>query len=101
MGWTDRQYLCYMQTALDMMPLQSAGAGEALYDTILSTLDRRNVLKKIEEFEARVTPNSASYVSVAMFPDETRWTSAYLLDDSVSQKYSSFFTSNNLIDTSL
>jgi choline dehydrogenase-like flavoprotein len=83
MDWTDNQYICYMQTALDMMPLQSAGCGETLYDTILSTLDKRNVLRTFDEFNAKITPNSASYVSIAMFPDETRWSSAYLLDDSI------------------
>lgn len=56
-----------------MMPLQSAGCGEKLYDTVLSTLDNRKVLHKFDEFNAKITPNSASYVSIAMFPDETRW----------------------------
>jgi len=88
MGWTSGQLSSYLQMALDMMPLQSAGCGEKFYDAVLETLGRTRTLKRVpgDEFKAKIVQNSAAYVSIAMWPDETRWTSAYLLEDGVRPK---------------
>lgn len=88
MNWSDSQYFHFMQTALNMIPLQSArneSESVSLYDTILSTWDRHGVLKRVkdDEFKAQIVHDSAAYVSIAMFPDETRWSSAYLLDNAI------------------
>jgi choline dehydrogenase-like flavoprotein len=88
MGWTSGQMTSYLQMALDLMPLQSAGCGEKFYDAVLQTLGRTGTLKRVDgdEFKAKIVQNAAAYVSIAMWPDETRWTSAYLLEDGVRPK---------------
>ena len=39
-----------------------------------------------DEYKTKVLYDTISYVSIAMYPDETRWTGAYLLDESIKPK---------------
>lgn len=80
MGWTTQELMSYYQIALDMMPLKSARYGERFFDAALQTLEQEKAIKTVDELEGRVLPGTAGYVSVAMFDDENRWTSAYLVD---------------------
>lgn len=88
MGWSLGRVNAYIQSALNMMPIQSAHRGERFYDAVLKTLGDAGILKRVpeNEYKGEIVPNSAAYVSIAMWPDETRWTSAYLLENPVRPK---------------
>lgn len=86
MNWSSEQMNMYLQTVLNMIPLQSAGEDEIFYNAVIDTLHTKKVLSRKDEYKGEITPNSIGYVSVAMFPDATRWTSAYLLHNSVRPK---------------
>ena len=85
MNWSRADFDMYLQTVLNMIPLQSAGTGhERFYDAIIDTLDQHSQIKKVNgdgDYKARILPNTAGYVSIAMFTDELRWSQAYLLED--------------------
>lgn len=82
MGWSKGTLDKYIKMALEMMPLNSSPGGEVFYDVMLDTLKTTNTLKGLpnNEYKAKHIVNSAGYVSIAMYPDETRWTSALLVD---------------------
>lgn len=95
MGWDNSgvRLMSHYQQALDMMPLQSASDSDSIlnlfsfsydfYDAVLQTLHGTNVLTRVQEYKGRIVPRSAGYVSIAMYMDETRWTSAYLMDPTI------------------
>ena len=85
MGWTKHKHDMYIQSVLDMIPIQSANCGEIFYDNVIQMLSDNNILNEVEdnEYKTKVLYDTISYVSIAMFPDETRWTGAYLLDKSI------------------
>lgn len=83
MGWPRERFDAYLQIALDMMPLvRSSAERERFSDAILDRLASTGTMKRTagDEFNAEIRGNRIGYCSVAMFPDETRWTSAYLVD---------------------
>jgi choline dehydrogenase-like flavoprotein len=86
MNWSSTEMNMYLQTVLNLIPLQSAGENEIFYDAILDTLHSKRILTSTPEYKGNIIPNSMGYVSLAMYPDETRWTSAYLLHDKVRPK---------------
>lgn len=87
MKWRPNEMAAYLQLALDMMPIRSARTCERFYDAALDTWSRTKTLvvpqNRERHFETQIVANSAAYVSLAMFGDETRWTSAWLIDDLV------------------
>lgn len=72
MNWDKNQLEMYLQTVLNTIPLQSANQNEVFYNAVI----RNAPLMRLpdNEFKANVVPNSIAYVSLAMFPDELRWT---------------------------
>lgn len=86
MGWTEDQILQYYQAALNIMPLTRAipeHTPEAFYEAVQKNLPADMLSVEHNEHKARVNVNSLAEVSVACYPNEVRWTSAYLLHDSV------------------
>lgn len=68
MKWTPEQFLKYMNTVIAMMPITTADCNEPFYTNVVNT----------------IPPSMApKFVDIAMYSDETRWTSAYLLDKRV------------------
>ena len=98
MGWTKDQHDIYIQMALDMIPIETASYGEKFYDAVINKLADDGILNKVDgdEYKAKVLYDTISYVSIAMYPDETRWTSAYLLDESVRPKNLTVLTNWNV-----
>ena len=88
MGWSVEEINMYFQSVLNMIPVQSAADNEKFYDEIIDKLAKTNTLKRLDndECKAQIVKDSVSYVSMAMFPDENRWTCAYLLHDSIRPK---------------
>jgi hypothetical protein len=88
MNWTINDINIYYQSVLNMIPIQTAGCQEKFYDEVIDSLDRAKILQTLpdNEYKASLISNSVSYVSIAMFPDESRWTCAYLLHDSIRPK---------------
>ena len=88
MGWTENEINVYFQSVLNMIPVQSAGCNERFYDEIIDKLSKSSNLNRLNDNEckAQIISDSVSYVSMAMFPDESRWTCAYLLHDSIRPK---------------
>lgn len=85
MGWTIDELNVYYQSVLNMIPIQSANCGERFYDEVIKTLSESKTLTN-ETGKVDIIGDSILYVSMAMFPDESRWTCAYLLDDSIRPK---------------
>jgi len=88
MGWTDEQVLAYYQAALNLMPISRSipkHAQESFYEAILSNLPKgiSNLAEEGNEHKTRLSLDSVAEFSVACYPNELRWTSAYLLHDSV------------------
>lgn len=88
MDWSPQEFDMYLQAALNMIPLQSAGDGEHFYDEVIRVLKENTSLETFynNDCKAQVRSESIAYASIAMFPDERRWTSAYLLHDSIRPK---------------
>ncbi len=88
MGWTEDQVLAYYQAALNLMPISPSipkHTPEPFYEAILSNLPQgiSNLGEEGNEHKTRVSLDSVAEFSVACYPNELRWTSAYLLHDSV------------------
>ena len=105
MKWSLDDFNMYIQAALDMMPLHTTAQNERFYDDVLKTLtdytedgarsetievrsrsESVEGLQSLQEYKAEIINDSIGYVSVAMYPDELRWTCAYLLHDSIRPK---------------
>ena len=86
MDWSLAKMNMYFQAALNMIPLQSTKGDEIFYNAVIDTLHTKKILSRKSEYMSEIVPDTIGYVSVAMFPDETRWTSAYLLHDDVRPK---------------
>jgi len=73
----------YIQTILNMIPIDStANFSERFFDEVIDTLARTNYLVH-HNYRSQIVRNSIGYAPIAIFPDETRWTSAYLMEDGV------------------
>jgi choline dehydrogenase-like flavoprotein len=89
MGWHRQEFDMYIQTALNMIPLQSASDGDKFYDKLIDTLDQNGIVKRIDvdnEYKAKILADTIGYVSIAMFPDESRWAGVFLLHPSICPK---------------
>lgn len=96
MGWTREQIDVYFQTVLDVIPLTRAVQegekarkdGEKFYDAVIDVLSHVSGMVRMtgDEFKAQTLRNAVGYVSVAMYKDETRWTSALLMQEGVRPK---------------
>lgn len=86
MGWSETQVLAYYQAALNLMPLSRSipeHTPEEFYEAVHRNLPEDMKRVHGDEHQARVNVNSIAEVSVACYPNELRWTSAYLLHDLV------------------
>lgn len=73
----------YIQTILNLIPIDSAASfSEKFFDEVIDTLSRNEKLIS-HNYKSQITPNSIGYAPIAIFPDETRWTSAYLMEDGI------------------
>jgi len=56
---------------------------EPFYDAIIDVLTNKTKTLTANNYDGHIVRNSVGYVTLAMYPDETRWTSAYLLEDPI------------------
>lgn len=85
MGWSEQRARSYYQAALNLMPIVPAipvDKPEAFYQALLEALpDGMRVPGDC--FDTEITKNALAITALASYPNELRWTSAYLLHDSV------------------
>lgn len=70
----------YYEYGLKLMPVASAGIdNELYYNSVVNALLKETFQEQLQQ-DCKVLPNSVGYVNLAMYPNETRWSSVYLLD---------------------
>ena len=88
MGWSDERITTYFQAALNLIPLVPSiptAKPERFYTAVMETLPAAGLTKRVkdDEYQTLIALNSISRSTLAVYLDELRWTSAYLLHESV------------------
>ena len=86
MGWSEERINAYYQAALNLMPITPsipAAEPEPFYQAMMDNLPEEMVKVPNNNHATRITVNSLAMSALAAYPNELRWTSAYLLHDSV------------------
>jgi hypothetical protein len=86
MGWSLERTNAYYQAALNLMPVTPAilaDQPEPFYAALLEALPGDMVRVPGHHHATRITEHSLALSGIAAYHDELRWTSAYLLHDSV------------------
>jgi hypothetical protein len=86
MGWSLERANGYYQAALNLIPVTvaiPANKPEPFYAALLDALPGDMVAVPGHHHNTRITERSLALSGIAAYHDELRWTSAYLLHDSV------------------
>lgn len=86
MGWDEERLYAYYQAALNLMPLTPAipaAEPEAFYNAVMAVAPAEMTQAPCDEHKTRITHNSIAQSTLAAYHNELRWTSAYLLHESV------------------
>lgn len=86
MGWTNERLQSYYQAALNLMPITPAiphDQPEAFYNALMAAVPPDQIRAEGDYHNTSVTQNSLAMAALAAYPNELRWTSAYLLHDNI------------------
>lgn len=83
---TREEFDAYKQTILNLIPIETtARFADEFFEEVVHTLSKTETLSH-HDYKSQIVPNSIGYAPIAIFKDETRWTSAYLMEGDVRPK---------------